>query len=87
MSNHIRMSEAWKRIQEDEATIPSVTPSPVAPTQNTDMVTLSLTRNELALIKSLVNTAVNEMSSDPNSGMNGVPAEISGVINKLEGMH
>jgi hypothetical protein len=48
------------------------------------MVNVSFTKQELTVLRSLIQTAVSEMTSDPNSGMKGVPKEISAVVQKLD---
>jgi hypothetical protein len=78
MSNHIRMAEGWKQIVEAEmAQVAALVPQP------TPTINISLTTKELTVLKSLIQSAVNEMTSDPNSGMKGIPKEISDIIKKL----
>lgn len=75
MSDHIKIAKGWKKIYEAEMGIPPEEP---------EMVNVSFTKKELTIIKSLIQSAVSEMSSDPNSGMKGIPAEISALIQKLD---
>jgi hypothetical protein len=75
MSDHIKIAQGWKKINEAEMG--------VAPSQP-EMVTLSFTKQELTVMRSLIQSAVSEMTSDPNSGMKGVPKEITAVVQKLD---
>jgi hypothetical protein len=75
MSDHIKLARGWKKINEAEMGI-----APEEP----EMVNVSFTKQELTVLRSLIQTAVSEMTSDPNSGMKGVPKEISAVVQKLD---
>lgn len=75
MSDHIKIANAWKKINEAEMG--------VAP-QEPEMVNVSFTKQELTVLRSLIQAAVSEMTSDPNSGMKGIPKEISSVVQKLD---
>ena len=74
----MRLYEAWRKINEADLGIPQ------QPEEQT--VNVSLTKKEIALIRSLIQTAVSEMSSDPNSGMKGIPPDITAIIQKLDSL-
>lgn len=75
MSDHIKIARAWKKINEAEMGIAPEEPQ---------MVNVSFTVQELTVLRSLIQSAVSEMTSDPNSGMKGIPKEISAVVQKLD---
>jgi len=75
MSDHIKIAKGWKKILEAEMGLPPEEP---------EMVNVSFTKQELTVLRSLIQTAVSEMTSDPNSGMKGIPKEVSGVMQKLD---
>jgi len=75
MSDHIKIAKGWKKIFEAEMGIPPEEP---------EMINVSFTTQELSVLRSLIQSAVSEMTSDPNSGMKGIPKEISAVVRKLD---
>jgi len=75
MSDHIKIANAWKKI--NEAEMGNVSKEP-------QMINVSFTVQELIVLRSLIQSAVSEMTSDPDSGMKGIPKEISGVMQKID---
>ncbi len=72
----MRLSEAWKQINEAQE-------APIQEPQE-QIINVQCTQKEIALIRSLVQTAISEMTSDPDSGMKGIPPDISNLIKKLD---
>lgn len=75
MSDHIKLANGWKKINEAERGIRP---------EESEMISMTFTKQELTVMKALIQSAVSEMTSDPNSGMKGVPKEISAVVQKLD---